>query len=287
MNTKKKFLFVGFIASFAFFLIFALPVFAISSDFLEKATEAYQRFCTSRNIALQNSISCYAFDKLSEIDNLLGTFDSRLDLAEVDNATQSAKIAELEQRIASLEDSTPIVLTDDFSGTSLNLNKWEFFSTNGGNYSFDNGSIIIPGGSSMFFIRSKNNPFPTSGSFTVEFGIQYTIVDESGVGVAVGFEQQNGYDQSNIPVSYWQDHNGLVISRFGLTVGNLTPGIDTDYHIGKIVYNGDEYLIYLDGVLKYTSPPSVIVKSLWFGNPFCCRTNWTGFRLDYIKVTQP
>jgi len=182
--------------------------------------------------------------------------------------------------------SLVILLDDEFNNSVLDTNTWEFFSTNGGTYSFDNDSIVVPGGSSMFYIRTKNNPFPVTGQFTAEFGIQYTGVDESGVGVALGFEQQNGYDQSNIPVSYWQDHNGLVVSRFGLTVANMS-GVNTNYHIGKIVYDGDKYQVFLDSVLKYTSPSSLTAKSLWFGNPFCCRTNWTGFKLDYIKVTQP
>lgn len=178
------------------------------------------------------------------------------------------------------------IFQEDFDGRKLSKTTWEFFSTNNGSYTLQNGSIVVPGGSTMSYIRSKQNPFPKKGPFTVEFGIQYTSVDESGVGVALGFEKQNGYDQSNIPVSYWQDHNGLVVSRFGLTVANLA-GIDTSYHVGKIVYDGEKYTVYLDDVLKYTSPLSLTAKSLWFGNPFCCRTNWTGFKLDYIKVSKP
>lgn len=225
------------------------------------------------------------------LNNLVGrtaNLENQVANLQTQNASFSAEIADLQQRVTALENppQPKILLSDDFNGPSLNTNAWEFFSTNGGNYSFDNGSIVVPGGSSMFYIRSKNNPFPTSGPFTVEFGIQYTTVDESGIGVALGFEQQNGYDQSNIPVSYWQDHNGLVVSRFGLTVATM-GGVDTNYHIGKIVYDGTKYQVFLDGVLKYTSPSSATAKSLWFGNPFCCRSNWTGFKLDYIKVTQP
>lgn len=176
--------------------------------------------------------------------------------------------------------------SDDFNGSTLDMNKWEFFSTNGGNYNFDNGSIVVPGGTSMFYIRTKNNPFPPSGPFTAEFGIQYTTVDESGVGVAVGFEQQNGYDPNNVPIAYWQGSNfGLQVVRFGLTEAMIGSNPDLNYHIGKIHYDGDKYQIFLDGVFKYTSPSSATAKSLWFGNPFCCRNNWTGFKLDYIKVT--
>lgn len=181
-----------------------------------------------------------------------------------------------------------IKLADHFTETVLDSNKWEFNSTNGGTYSFNNGSLVIPGGSSMFYIRSKDNPFPTSGPFTVEFGIQYSLVDESGIGVALGFEQQNGYDPTNVPVAYWQGNNfGLQVVRFGLTEAVIGNNPDLNYHIGKIHYDGDKYTVYLDGVLKYTSPSSLTAKSLWFGNPFCCRTNWSGFNLDYIKVTTP
>lgn len=184
--------------------------------------------------------------------------------------------------------SLTTTLYDDFSAASLNTNLWDFNSTDGGTYSFNNGSLVIPGGSSMFYIRSKDNPFPAFGPFTVEFGIQYSLVDESGIGVALGFEQQNGYDPSNVPVAYWQGNNlGLQVARFGLTGAVIGNNPDLNYHIGKIHYDGDKYTVYLDGVLKYTSPSSLTAKSLWFGNPFCCRTNWSGFNLDYIKVTTP
>ncbi|MBI2029256.1 hypothetical protein HYT02_02485 [Candidatus Gottesmanbacteria bacterium] len=180
------------------------------------------------------------------------------------------------------------IFSDQFNRNRLNTKKWEFFNTNGGNYSFDNGSIVIPGGSSMFYIRSKKNPFPSTGSFTAEFGIQYTSVDESGIGVALGFQQQDGYNPSNVPIAYWQGSNfGLQVVRFGLTESIIGNNPDLDYHIGKIVFDGEKYQLFLDEVLKYTSPSSAVAESIWFGNPFCCRSNWTGFKLDYIKVTQP
>lgn len=95
LKSKKLVIFVAILTIFS--LAITLPVFAASSNFLQKAAEAYQRFCTKRSVSLQNAISCYAFDKLSELE-------SRLDQTEADNATQSAKITELEQRIKALED---------------------------------------------------------------------------------------------------------------------------------------------------------------------------------------
>lgn len=287
---KKKFV-VGAVALFAF-SIFAFPVFAASADFLSKATEYYQRKCTRspERISRDDSMLCYVFDKVAELQLQIDGLTTRVGTIETNDASQSAKILELEERIADLE-NPPVpqpLLEDNFDGPSLDTNIWEFFSTNGGNYSFDNGSIIVSGGSSMFYIRTKNNPFPPSGPFTVEFGIQFTSPASSGVGVALGIEQQNGYDQSNIPVSFWEDSaSGLVVSRFGLKVADLAGGVDTNYHVGKIVYDGDKYLVYNDGVLKYTSPSSATAKTIWFGNPYCCSSTWTGFKLDYIKVTQP
>lgn len=74
-------------------LTITLPVFAASSNFLQKATEYYQRNCKSQNVPRAVAISCYLFDKISEI--------------EANNATQSAKITELEQRIKALETQPP------------------------------------------------------------------------------------------------------------------------------------------------------------------------------------
>lgn len=177
---------------------------------------------------------------------------------------------------------------DNFSLSTLNTNLWEFISSDSGIYQLDGNNLVVPGGGSMFYIRSRYNPFPTSGPFTAEFGMQYTTVDESGNGVAVGFQQQNGYDPSNVPIAFWQGNNfGLQVVSFGLTQSIIGSNPDIGYHVGKIQYDGTKYMVYLDGVLKYTSTSMSTAKSLWFGNPFCCRTNWSGFNLDYIKVTTP
>lgn len=268
----------------SFLLVFAaLPVLAASSDFLPQATEFYNRYCTRRRVSTVFAISCYLFDKVHEIQEEIAQIQQN-------DATQSAKLVELEERILALEGvcESVTLLDEDFVGPDLNTAIWEFFNTNGGTYNFDGDSIVATGGTSMFYIRSKENPFPSGCPFTVEFGIQYTTVDESGIGIALGFEQQNGYDPFNVPVAYWQGNNfGLQVVRFGLTEAVIGSNPDLSYHVGKIMYDGDKYQVFLDGALKYTSPPSATAKSLWFGNPFCCRSNWTGFKLDYIKVTQP
>jgi len=284
---------------FPIFLLVALPVFAFnSSDFLAEAQKYANKICNKRNPFDKDSLLCYLFARSNEQDSIINEHDLALDSQELQVATMTAQITDLQQRVEALENSptptltptptlNPTLLSDDFSGPNLDTNIWEYFNSNGGNYSFDNGSIVVPGGSSMFYIRTKNNPFPALGSFTVEFGIQFTSPLPSGIGLALGFQQQNGYDPNNIPVSFWEDSaSGLNVSRFGLNVADL-GGIDTNYHVGKIIYDGDKYLVYNDGLLKYTSPSSATAKTIWFGNPYCCSNTWTGLKLDYIKVTQP
>lgn len=279
--TKKKILFsTVFVGAF---LAVTIPVFAFTQRYFDTTNQFYTRVCAPNSPSIQprDQVLCYLIERSRENYTL--------------DATQSAQITDLQQRVSTLEklltptpSPTPTLLSEDFNGPNLDSNIWEFFSTNGGNYSFDNDSIVVPGGSSMFYIRTKDNPFPTSGPFTAEFGIQFTSPAPSGIGLALGFQQQTGYDPSNIPVSFWEDSaSGLNVSRFGLNVGSLGSGIDTNYHIGKIVYDGDKYLVYNDGVLKYTSPSSATAKTIWFGNPYCCSTTWTGLKLDYVKVTSP
>ncbi len=292
MDSMKKFV-VGALVLFTF-SIFTFPVFAASSTFFKKASEYYNKNCKKNigKIDKSTAVVCYLFDKVTELQLQTDGLATRVGTIETSDASQSAKIIELEERLSALENSQPPAspsgLLENFNGPDLDTNIWEFFSTNGGNHSFDNGSIVVPGGSSMFYVRTKNNPFPPSGPFTVEFGIQFTSSAPSGDGVAVGFQQQNGYDPSNVPVSFWEDNaSGLVVSRFGLKVADLAGGVDTNYHVGKIVYDGDKYLVYNDGILKYTSPSSATAKTIWFGNPYCCSSTWTGFKLDYMKVSSP
>ena len=143
----------------------------------------------------------------------------------------------------------------------------------------------------MPFFRLKNNPFPNDGLFSVEFGIQYLTIFPAGDGLALSFILQPnitpGWD--NNPISLWQD-NGRDCFRF-VRYGNNAVTLDSNdlnYHVVKISYDGAKYYGYIDGILRYTSPSTPRVGELRFGHPFYSNLpGWTGFRLDYIKVTNP
>lgn len=128
MNIKNKKLLI--LALSLISLVFTPLAFAASSDFLARATEYYERNC-KRNpsrISRETSIQCYLFDKVAELDQGLGNIDSRLDLTEADNATQSAKIDELEQRIAELE-NTPSPSASPITSYIVSDTTWKFSAT--------------------------------------------------------------------------------------------------------------------------------------------------------------
>lgn len=269
------------------FLILALPVYALnSSNFLTQAQRWVERNCSRFRNPDQYALFCYLFAKSGEVD-------PRLEVLEGSDATMSAAIAHLQQRVATLENlSSPSGLQDDFSGPNLNTNLWEVFE-NGGSYQFDNGFLVIPGGSAVPFFRTKTNPFPISGPFSVEFGIQFTTVNGGGDGLGISFTQQANVADANMwpnnPLAIWQDPVGFRIVSYGSNAFTIAAS-DSNYHVVKITYDGQKYIVSLDNNLIYTSPNTATVGGLWFGHPFyCCPDGgqWTGFKLDYIKVTQP
>jgi len=228
---------------------------------------------------------------IGKIPDPLGTIrrlDGQVDEVEVFNrALTSSEIQAIFQAGSKGKCKPSTGLSDDFNGPNLDMNIWEVFP-NGGTFSFENGFLVIPGGNAIPLFRAKINPFPASGPFTVEFGIQYTVVNQSGSGVAVSLlQQQNTCDWSNSPVAFWQGNNfGLQVVSFGLTQAVIGSNPDLNSHIGKIVYDGEKYRVFRDGSLVYTSPLTARATGLWFGH-FSCQVNapWTGFKLDYIRVT--
>lgn len=92
----SKFWRLSILIVFTFFL-FALPVYALnSSNFLTQAQRWVERNCSRPRNPDQYALWCYLFAKSGETD-------SRLGVLEGSDATMSAAIANLQQRIAALE----------------------------------------------------------------------------------------------------------------------------------------------------------------------------------------
>jgi len=234
-----------------------------------------------------------------KIQQLLNTFNQHEQQNQTDFDFINSRADALEERIGYLESlltltptPTPasvVLLEDNFDGPTLNTQIWEVFQNNG-RYGFENGFLIIDGGPlpGMPFFRSKENPFLSSNSFEVEFGIQYLEVYPAGIGLSFSIIQQVNITPGweNNPVSYWQDNGGDGL-RF-LKYGNLGTKIgsnDKNYHVVKVIYDGDKYLGYVDSTHFYISPSLPKAGGIWFGHPYYSDLpGWTSFKIDYIKV---
>jgi hypothetical protein len=185
--------------------------------------------------------------------------------------------------------STPIpgemVFQEEFNDATLDPDKWEVFLNNG-TYSLNGEVIIFPGGADTPFIRTVNNPFPSTGAFELEMGIQYTNPGGAGSGVSLSFTQQpNTPAWDNQPITIWQDNccGGFRVLRFGANA-YIFSSRDVSYHTIGIHYDGSVYSVYLDDALRYTTSPLDRPGGLWLGHPFVDTNNWTGFNVDHIRV---
>jgi hypothetical protein len=95
---KKALIITIFIA-----LLFIVPLAnASSSAFLQKASQWYQNNCTG-NVSKSNSISCYSFDKIQEVDQALVTLGNKVDGIEQDVADFDTRVDSAEGRLTALE----------------------------------------------------------------------------------------------------------------------------------------------------------------------------------------
>lgn len=194
---------------------------------------------------------------------------------------------------------------------TLNASKWNLYPNStletrireiGGNVQLQSGiSNIFP------YVVSKTNPFPATGDFTLEFGIQYTSVVQRGNGLVVSLTPPenniNELDKDNSEVYFfgvWQGSDkGFEVTYDGYCAPRLPcnqPGVniynkpspDLSYHKVKLIYSSSVYEVYVDGNKMFASPPTTNrPRVIWFGNPTNQYSNatWSSFKIDYIRIT--
>ena len=198
MKFHKKYLVpIGFL-----FFFLAGITFANSSQFLSQAQKYVNDNCTKKKLDNQTALFCYLFNKVQEHDTAISNINATI-------SPMPSEISDLQKRVSALETQIPkqtatptlsptptltptaiptptILLDDEFNDTILNSNVWSFYQ-NSGTYYENNGFLNLPGGVDvgMPFFETINNPFPSTGSFTIEYGIQYTTISSSGDGLAL------------------------------------------------------------------------------------------------------
>lgn len=110
-------------------LTFTPLVFAVSSDFVFNAVAYYEKNCKKNpeRLPRETSFNCYLYEKVAELDQALNSLNARLNQTEVYDATQSAKLEELEQRIAKLENiPSPSPSSSPTTSYIISDNSWKF-----------------------------------------------------------------------------------------------------------------------------------------------------------------
>lgn len=203
-----------------------------------------------------------------------------------------------------------IYFEDNFNENEIDTSKWTASNT-GGTYILDGGFLKLSSINSRNYpyIRSSVNPFPLTGPYVLEIKFSFPLTTGAGVGIYVGnllppdSAQQSYIDQNDSQIALfdiWQGLNDsfLVQARhcFDLTDCDLnrttisSKPVNSDFHIIKIRYEGNDFTIDLDGD-RISSPilenserrPSDII----IGNPV--RTinliDWTNIWIDYVRVS--
>ena len=98
---------------------------------------------------------------VEELDSRIAILTGKVEVNETNIQLNQSDLESLRQRADNLEERvehlgslltpTPaiepsIVFEENFDGPELDLNIWEFFSTDGGNYSLEDGKIVVSGG---------------------------------------------------------------------------------------------------------------------------------------------
>lgn len=196
-----------------------------------------------------------------------------------------------------------ITFFDDFNSNVIDSSKWEF-DINGGNLllNVDTPNNIHQIHLSSYYnknypyIRTKNNIFPLTNNYTLEFRAKFPKITNWGVGLVT----TTSSIQNMIPVSdeissriftFHADlSNPNFWFRFKQQIINYNHPVDNEFHIVSIKYTDSVYKYYIDNKNIYNSIETNTRPSfLFFGSPYnqqtlSDKTEWTEFIIDYIKV---
>jgi hypothetical protein len=110
----------------------------------------------------------------------------------------------------------------------------------GGAVEVKDGQIAFSSDGSTFpWVRTLNNPFPSTGDFEVEFRLTYTVIGDSGNGIRIFSNQQNPnvYESANNIFTLWAHDEGETMGVILIELFN------------QVVYKD-----YVPGFKPFTSP---------------------------------
>jgi len=193
---------------------------------------------------------------------------------------------------------TQISFFEDFNGLVLNNEKWESYE-NGGQINVGSGFIDLRStpGNNFPYIRSKSDPFPNTGDFSLELRIQFLSIAPWGVGFLAGISTPpNGIPYNDLINSriftYHADTSKSVFwfRFFQENIFSSSAPVDLNFHKVRLDYISNQYKYFFDEKEIYSSFSDIRPHAISFGNPHNQKvlnntTPWSSIKIDYIKIT--
>jgi len=216
------------------------------------------------------------------------------------------------------QSNSKTLFLDDFNGAMVDSSKWVVventdmsgYPAYGGNLSVLDGQLEISSNGSAFpWVYTKNNPFPTTGDFSVEFRFTFTCLGDWGCGIRI-FDDSPTKDADkwtgSILIIQAGDEDAtrgkITVELFGKEVSRIyVPGVfkpSADPHIFRLDYKEGNYTVYVDNEAVGTAKSDVRASVIGLGHPSCYYLpfspqkvaewgywGWTALSFDYITVT--
>ena len=205
------------------------------------------------------------------------------------------------------------LFSDDFNQPALDNSVWvaqqNVNGGVGGSISINNSYVYLTSyGTSFPCVYTAQNPFPTSGDFTVEFDIQYTQLTGYGTGLWItqGAWTPTAADEAPNIFRVWGGNDGgieggyIYVQLFGEQVYKQTFIEDShtlvsssDLEVFRIQYSQGIYEVYLNGDEIASQASSMRADTIGFGEAACSYLPvtfpgpWSSFQMNSIRVLEP
>lgn len=194
---------------------------------------------------------------------------------------------------------------ESLSGRRLDSSRWDW-DAGAGEIVLDGDAVRMRSSGSTFpYVFTRIDPFPSEGDFRLTVRFHYVWVRDCGVGIIlssyrppVGLPQdevaalQEQAEANGVQIGVWQDSdNGLQLWYRSRTERKdvQLPSPNTAWNELTVELTGGRYVLYLNGVLQYTSQPTPHrPQHIWMGHPANlgsdCR--WDTLEVDFVRVEQ-
>lgn len=181
--------------------------------------------------------------------------------------------------------SQQILFQEDYGHSDTLAKQWSW-SENAGKVNCQNDSLELTAkGHSFPVIQTLNDPFPSTGDWTVSIGYRFTSVTVCGTDLKIA--RLDGSGLPNLALLH-EDNNGQFLNVDGVGQVWHLPA-NTDWHILTMVKQNNQIQTIMDGKAVAVVTSSIAPVGFRFGDT---RTvgwdaDWTSQQIRFVEVTAP